>query len=83
MNNWYIVAQLLGVITIILEIITYQMKEKTKFFMVSSMSSFFWLLMFIAIGLATGMDTQLSLILAAVYSTLRNALFYWMFKKVT
>jgi len=83
MNNWYIVAQALGIITIALEIVTYQMKEKTKFFMVSSLSSFFWLLMFIAIGFATGMDTQLSLILAAVYSTLRNGLFYWMFKRDT
>lgn len=83
MNTWYIIAQILGIITITFEIITYQMKEKTKFFMVSSLSSFFWLLMFIAIGLATGMSTQLSLILAAVYSTVRNGLFYWMFKKDT
>lgn len=83
MNYWYLIAQFFGIITIILEIVTYQLKDKTKFFMVSSLSSFFWLLMFIFIGLATGMDTQLSLILAAIYSTFRNGLFYWMTKMDT
>jgi len=83
MNTWYIIAQILGVITITFEIITYQIKDKTKFFLVSSISSFFWLLMFIAIGLATGMNTQLSLILAGAYSTVRNSLFWWMHKKDT
>ena len=83
MNNWYIIAQIFGVITITLEIVTYQIKDKKKFFLVSTTSSFFWLLMFISIGLATSMNTQLSLILAGVYSTVRNGLFYWMFKKDT
>ena len=83
MNTWYLIAQFFGVITIIFEIITYQIKEKKKFFLVSTISSFFWLLMFIAIGLATSMNTQLSLILAGVYSTIRNGLFYWMNKKDT
>ena len=81
MNTWYIIAQVLGLITITFEIITYQIKDRTKFFMISSISSFFWLLMFIAIGLATGMDTQYSVMLAATYSTLRNALFWYMHKK--
>jgi hypothetical protein len=81
MNIWYIIAQIFGVITITLEIVTYQIKDKKKFFLVSSTSSFFWLLMFIAIGLATGMDAQWSLVLAASYSTLRNSLFWYMQKK--
>ena len=83
MNTWYIVAQILGIITITLEIVTYQLKDKTRFFMVSTLSSFFWFLMFIAIGLATSLDTQLSVMLAGLYSTIRNGLFWWMHKKDT
>jgi len=83
MSTWYIIAQIFGLITITFEIITYQIKDKQKFFLVSTISSFFWLLMFIAIGFATGMNTQLSLILAGVYSTIRNLIFFWMHKKDT
>jgi hypothetical protein len=83
MNYWYIVAQVFGAITIGFELFTYQIKDKTKFFLVSGIGSVFWLCMFIAIGLATGMSTQLSLILAAVYSILRNFIFFWMFKQNT
>jgi len=39
--------------------------------------------MFIAIGLATGMGTQLSLIVAATYSTIRNLVFFRIFSKNT
>ena len=83
MNAWYLIAQFFGIITITFEILTYQIKDKKRFFLISSISSFFWLLMFIAIGFATGMNTQLSLILAGVYSTIRNGLFFWMHKKDT
>jgi len=83
MNTWYIIAQILGIITICFEFSSYQIKDKTKYFLVTGIGSFFWLTMFIAIGLATGMSTQLSLIVAATYSTFRNLIFYRIFSKNT
>jgi len=83
MNTWYIIAQILGIITICFEFSSYQIKDKTKYFLVTGIGSFFWLTMFIAIGLATGMSTQLSLIVAATYSTFRNLIFFRIFSKNT
>ena len=83
MNNWYIIAQVLGIITISFEFASYQIKDKTKYFLVTGIGSFFWALMFIAIGIATGIGTQLSLIIAASYSTVRNLVFYRIFLKDT
>ena len=64
-NTWFIVAQVLGLITIGFEFASYQIKDKTRYFLITGIGSFFWMTMFIAIGLATGMSTQLSLIVAA------------------
>jgi len=81
--EWYIVAQVLGVITIGFEFASYQIKDKAKYFLTTGIGSFFWALMFVAIGLAMGMNTQLSLIIAATYSTVRNLVFYRTFSKNT
>ena len=83
MNNWYIAAQVLGLITIGFEFASYQIKDKTRYFLITGIGSFFWMTMFIAIGLATGMSTQVSLIVAASYSTIRNLAFYRIFLKDT
>jgi len=83
MNTWYIAAQILGVITIAFEFASYQIKDKAKYFLMTGIGSFFWMLMFVAIGLAMGMNTQLSLIIAATYSTIRNLVFYRIFSKNT
>jgi len=83
LNTWYIVAQILGLITIGFEFASYQIKDKTKYFLVTGIGSFFWMAMFIAIGLATGMSTQLSLIVASSYSTIRNLVFFRIFSKNT
>ena len=83
MNTWYIVAQALGLITIGFEFTSYQIKDKTRYFLITGIGSFFWMTMFIAIGLATGMSTQLSLIVASTYSTIRNLVFYRIFSKDT
>ena len=83
MNNWFIAAQVLGLITIIFEFMSYQIKDKTKYFLATGVGSFFWILMFLCIGMATDMSTQFSLILAATYSTVRNIVFYFIFKKNT
>ena len=82
-NTWYIIAQVLGLITIIFEFMSYQIKDKAKYFLIAGIGSFFWMLMFIAIGLSTGMSTQLSLLLAATYSTIRNLVFFRIFSKDT
>jgi len=83
MNNWFIIAQVLGVITMVFEFASYQIKEKPRYFLVTGIGSLFWALMFFAMGLATGMDTQVSLIVAATYSTIRNLVFSRIFSKNT
>ena len=82
-NPWFIAAQLLGVITIIFEFASYQIKNKSKYFLTTGIGSFFWMAMFVATGLATGMDTQASLVVAATYSTIRNLVFWRIFAKNT
>jgi len=83
MNNWFIAAQVLGVITIIFEFTSYQIKDKSKYFFTTGIGSFFWLTMFFSVGMATGMDTQVSLMVAASYSTVRNLVFWRIFAKNT
>ncbi|MCL2365389.1 MAG: hypothetical protein FWC71_12120 [Defluviitaleaceae bacterium] len=83
MNTWMIAAQILGAITICFEFTSYQIKDKSKYFMVTGIGSFFWMMMFVAMGLGTGMDTQASLIVAATYSTIRNLVFWQIFRKNT
>ena len=79
MSTWFWIAQALGVITIAFEFASYQIKNKSKYFLTTGIGSFFWMAMFFAMGLATGMDTQLSLIVAATYSTIRNLVFWKIF----
>jgi len=83
MNTWFIIAQVLGIITIVFEFSSYQIKNKSKYFLVAGIGSFFWMTMFIAMGIATGLDTQLSLIVASTYSTIRNLVFWQIFLKNT
>jgi len=83
LGGWYIAAQLLGVVTICFEFWSYQIKDKAKYFLVTGIGSFFWMSMFIAIGIATGLSTQASLIVAASYSTIRNLVFARIFTKNT
>jgi len=83
MNMWFIIAQILGIITIGFEFTSYQIKNKSKYFMVTGIGSFFWFTMFFAMGMATGMETQISLMVAASYSTVRNLVFWRIFSKNT
>ena len=83
MSNWFLAAQLLGAITIVFEFMSYQIKDKSKYFLTTGIGSFFWLTMFFCIGVATGMDTQVSLMVAASYSTVRNLVFWRIFAKNT
>lgn len=86
LNVWFILAQALGVVAMVFEFACYQINqehEKTKYFLVTGIASLFWALMFVSMGMATSMDTQLSLILAGTYSAVRNLVFYGIFKKDT
>lgn len=83
MNFWFVLAQIFGVITIGFEFASYQVKNKSKYFLTTGIGSFFWIMMFIFIGLSTGMSTQISLILAATYSTIRSLVFWQIFARNT
>ena len=83
MNTWFIITQILGIITICFEFTSYQIKDKSKYFLITGIGSFFWFTMFFAIGMATGMDTQLSLLVASSYSATRNLIFWRVFAKNT
>ena len=86
MNTWFILAQAFGIVTMVFEFICYQINqkhEKAKYFLFTGLASLFWAFMFISIGLSTSMDTQTTLIVAAVYSTVRNLVFAGIFKKDT
>ena len=83
LGGWFIAAQILGVVTITFEFWSYQIKDKARYFLITGIGSFFWMTMFISIGLATGMSTQISLIVAATYSTIRNLVFARIFTKNT
>ncbi|MCL2847074.1 MAG: YgjV family protein [Firmicutes bacterium] len=83
MNTWFIIAQIFGVITICFEFASYQIKDKRKYLLVNGIGSAFWAVMFVFIGLSTpnGMATQLSLVIVAVYSSIRALVFWWIFAK--
>jgi len=75
--HWFILAQIFGVITIILDFISYQIKEQRRYLLWFSIGSLFWTLMFITIG------AQIPVILAAGFSFLRGMVFWWIFAKNT
>jgi len=86
MNTWFIVAQIFGLMAMAFEFACYQISQKydkTKYFLITGIGSFFWTSMFLAMGLATSMDTQLPLVVAGTYSTVRNLMFFGIFKKDT
>jgi len=83
MNSWFLLAQVLGVVTIIFEFASYQIKDKSKYFLAQGVGSIFWTGMFFCMGMASGMDTMASIIVAATYSTIRNLVFWRIFANNT
>jgi len=83
MTPWFIVAQILGAITICFEFASYQIKDKRKYLLVNGIGSAFWATMFLAIALHSSFDTMLSLIVVASYSSVRALVFWWIFAKDT
>ncbi|MCL2569809.1 MAG: YgjV family protein [Firmicutes bacterium] len=81
MSTWFIIAQIFGIITIGFEFASYQIKDKQKYLLVNGIGSALWAVMFVAIGMATSMSTQVSLIIVAVYSSTRALVFFWIFRK--
>ena len=80
---WFWLSQGLGLVTIIYEFLSYQIKDKSKYFKYQGISSLFWVGMFFSVGMSTGMDTQYSLLLASTYSTIRNFVFWGIFSHNT
>ena len=75
--EWFIISQIFGLITIIFDFAALQIKNQRKYLLVTSIGSFFWMMMFITGG------AQVPIILAAVFSALRGMVFWWIFKKDT
>jgi len=80
---WFIIAQMLGVVSIIFEFVSYQIKDKRKYLLVNGIGGIFWTLMFVAMGLSSSMSTQISLIIVGVYTSTRALVFWWIFAKDT
>ena len=82
-NTWFVIAQILGAVTIIFEFASYQIKDKRKYLLVNGIGSAFWAAMFLSIGLATTLSTQATLVVVGVYSSVRALVFWWIFAKDT
>ena len=80
---WFIIAQLFGVVAIIFEFVSYQIKDKRKYLLVNGIGGIFWTFMFVAMGLSSSMSTQISLIIVGVYTSTRALVFWWIFAKDT
>ena len=80
LQQWFWLSQAFGLVTIFYEFVSYQTKNKPKYFKQQGISSLFWFFMFFAVGMSTGMSSQYSLMLAAGYSTVRNFVFAGIFK---
>lgn len=80
MSTWFIIAQILGAVTICFEFASYQIKDKRKYLLINGIGSAIWATMFIFVGLATSMDTMLSLVIVGFYSSIRALVFWWIFK---
>jgi len=83
MSVWFIVAQVLGVLVIVFEFSSYQIKDKRKYLLVNSIGSLIWAFMFLFVGVATSMSTQILLFLIGLYSSLRAFVFWWILAKDT
>jgi len=75
----FLLAQLFGIVVLVLEFKSYQIKEKSKYFLTTGTASIFWTAMFFCMGLAMGMAAQTALIVAAAYSAMRNLVFWRVF----
>jgi len=80
---WFLLAQLMGIITICFEFASYQIKNQRKYLLVTSIGNIFWMLMFVFIGLQLEFNNVLPLIFAAGLGVMRGFIFWWAFGKNT
>jgi len=73
----FILGQVLGLVTIILEFVALQIKNQRKYLFTTGIASFFWMGMFIAVG------ANIPLILAAAFAFLRPMVFWFIMAKDT
>ena len=80
---WYILAQLMGVVTICFEFWSYQIHNQRKYLLVTSIGNIFWALMFVFIGLHVNFKSIQIMIIAALFGTFRGLIWWWIFGKDT
>ena len=91
MSAWFIIAQVMGGITICIDFITYQIKEQRRYLLVYSVGSVFWTLMFVFLGLdlvgnppgEPGFFSVVGPLIAAFFGAFRSIVFWWIFAKNT
>ena len=67
----FIIGQVFGILCLTFNFLSYQQENQRKYFGLFTTGSFFWLLMYIAVG------AQLPVMLVAFFSSLRGIMFYW------
>ncbi|MCL2861378.1 MAG: hypothetical protein FWE22_03105 [Firmicutes bacterium] len=82
--GWLILSLIAGVITILFEFTSHQMRTQRGYLMLTSIANVFWALMFVFEGLRIGnLGSTLIMILAAVFGVVRGLAFWWVFAKKT
>ena len=81
MGAWFWVAQVLGVVTLTFAFISYQRKEQRRYLFAMGISYFFWMLMFLAMGLDGDMTNFIAPTLVAGVGTIRAFVFWWILAK--
>jgi len=82
-DTWFILAQVMGLVTICIEFVSYQIKNQRKYLLVTSIANIFWAMMFLFMGFHTAMSSVFIMIVAALFGTLRGMIFWWIFAKNT
>jgi hypothetical protein len=80
---WFILAQIMGVIVICFEFVSYQIPDQRRYLLVTSIGNIFWALMFLFIGFHSSLGSIQAMIVAAVFGVARGLLFWWIFGKNT
>jgi len=83
-GGWLVLLLVAGIITILFEFTSHQMKTQRGYLMLTSVANVFWALMFVFSGLRIrNMSSVLIMILAAVFGVVRGLTFWWVFAKKT
>jgi len=83
LSIWFILAQVMGLITICFEFVSYQIKNQRNYLLVTSIGNIFWMLMFLFMGLHTSLSNMQAMVFAAAFGVARGLIFWWIFGKKT